>query len=864
MEKYCGNTVKYCLTAAGCTLVALLVIFGVTGILPGGDRTFLYGDAFVQYVPIIKLFLRHLFGGESLIYSFEAGMGMPTIALYAYYCLSPFNLLFMLVQDPDAACFIVFAAKLMSASAAMAFLLHRNRNVSLKTAAVLSNAYVLCGFVMTFSFGLIFFDMMIIMPILLWALIRFVKTGKWIALCIIYFLSFVIHFYSAYMLGIFSFVLYLCYGVAEYGKDMKRWGSGVLKYCLSAFLAVMLSAPVLLPAAMELFGHLGADSTVLESLSLGIPEFIAAFYPGAEVSTSAYNTVPMLYFGLLPLIFYIAFFLDKEKGMKEKMIAAVPAAFLVICSFWESAYIFMHAFDAPDGYCFRFSWLFGFWIIYVAAEEAERIAENRHTALISLALLLLYIVVMAIRAVVPSEVAPAISDVLIGVAFLLVYAGILWMRNKERDLTIVLGLVFLAETICNGIITQSAYTEDKSRDGGYYGIWREQGNIAMQKIAGEEQKDSSEFYRVYYGNPPFGNISMLYGFRGLGWFLSIENENVRALMDALGYATSSRTVQDYGSTALTRMLFSQKYSICCGSFYGEQPENMSFEKNERTLPPAYLVPVQIKDLELIKKEPFAAQEQLAEALTGEAYDIWNVGEKPYTAETEHMSITPYDEGIYLQRETEGVLGKTVFSFDTGGDDQVYVYVSRDEYSADDPDSPLLFSDEDMGGLINRPRLFMPRIFPASKKEDGGWQCYLYMTGWGYGLVDYSKLFYATLNDSELDRLYEDLLDSGIKLSFASESQWRGTVEVEDDRAVLLTTIPYDEGWEIYADGEKFESLSLLEGAFLGAELPKGSYELSIVFRNKWILPGLLCGVAGIIILSVFYLTERRMRLEHSG
>lgn len=858
MEKDRGTTAKYCLAAAGCTLAALLVIFGVNGILPGGDRTFLYGDAFVQYVPIIKLFLRHLFGGESLLYSFEAGMGMPTIALYAYYCLSPFNLLFLLVQDPDAACFIVFAAKLMSASAAMAFLLHRNRDVSLKTAAVLSNAYVLCGFVMTFSFGLIFFDMMIIMPILLWALIRFVKTGKWIALCIIYFLSFVIHFYSAYMLGVFSFVLYLCYGVAEYGKDMKRWGSSILKYCLSVFLAVLLSAPVLLPAAMELFGHLGTDSTVLESLSLGIPEFITAFYPGASVSASAYNTVPMLYFGLLPLVFYIVFFADKEKEMKEKIIAAVPAVFLLICCFWKSAYIFMHAFDAPDGYCFRFSWLFGFWIIYVAAEEAERIAESRRAAVISLVLLLLYIAVTAIRTA-SAEGAPAISDALMGAAFLLAYAGILWLRNKERDLLIVLGLVFLAETVCNGIITQSAYTGDKSRDGGYYAIWREQAGIAMQYMAEEEQKDGSEFYRVYYGNPPFGNVSMLYGFRGLGWFLSIENENVRALLDTLGYATSSRTVQDYGSTALTRMLFSQKYSINGGSFYDEHPESMTVEKNERTLPPAYLVPAQITDLELVKKDPFSAQEQLAEALTGEGYDIWNVGEEPYTAEPEQMSLIPYEEGVYLQREAEGVLGSTVLSFGADVEDQVYVYVSRDEYSADDPDSPLIFSDEDMGGLINRPRLFMPRIFPASKKEDGGWQCFLYMTGWGYELVDYSKLFYASLNDSELDRLYEDLSDGGIELSAASEAQWHGRVAVKDDRAVLLTTIPYDEGWEIYADGEKLKSLSLLEGAFLGAELPKGSHELNIVFKNKWILPGLMCGAAGIIMLSVFYLAERRKR-----
>ena len=227
-------------------------------------------------------------------------------------------------------------------------------------------------------------------------------------------------------------------------------------------------------------------------------------------------------------------------------------------------------------------------------------------------------------------------------------------------------------------------------------------------------------------------------------------------------------------------------------------------------------------------------------------------------QTEQMDLIPYEEGVYLQRDPEGGVGTTVFSFGDG-EEQVYVYVARDEYSADDPNSPLLFSDADLGGLINRPRLFMPRIFPASKNENGEWECRLYMTDWGYELVDYKDLYYAGINEAEAERLYDKLSAGGMKVDFASSDRLRGTVELKDDEAVLFTTVPYDKGWEISVDGSKAESISLLDGAFLGVKLGKGVHEIDISFKNGWVLPGALCGVAGIFILAAFYLAGRRKR-----
>ncbi len=857
MKKSISEAIKYILSAVGVTMAAILIIFGVNGILPGGDRNFVYGDAIDQFVPVIKMYLRHLFGGEGLAYSFETGLGMPTVALYAYYCLSPFNLLFLLIDDPDISYFVVFSAKLISASATMAYLLYKRREISAVSAAILSTAYVLCGFVLNFMFGIIFFDMMIIMPVLLLALIRFVETGRWIALCIVYSLSFMIHFYSAYMLGIFSFVLFLCYAAQYYGKDRAKWIKGSIRYCICVAFAIMIASPVLLPTAIELFSHLGSDHSTLESFRVSPLDSFSCFFPG--FSTTAYNKVPVVYCGLLPVLFFVTFFLCGEGDRRKKILAAVPIVFLLICSFWKPAYLIMHAFDAPDGYCFRFSWLIGFWIIYIAAEEYEKTMRGRTGGIIAILLALMYFAFMMIKDFIPTEGEPYFSVQRggIGTAFLLLYVCIMWLGKIKEKSVRLLNLVFFTEILCNGVITESAFIKDNSRNGAYYAIWREQADEMMGYISAEEQKDSSLFYRVQFDNDPIGNISMLCGVNGLGCFLTIENERIRDVLGTLGYATSPSMVQDYGSTEITRMLLSQKYSAEFGSFYSEHPEQYDIQKNALVLPPAYMVSESIVNTELVKKDPFSAQEQLAEVMTGETYELWRRREDAYTVQCEYMSWVPYDDGVFLQRESDTEDGKMTYRFTDNGEEQLYIYLSRDPDSTDDKYSPLLFSNRDRGGLFNRPRLLCKRIMPAAKNADGEWEFYLYMPKWGYAQVAYQNLYAAGLDRQELKRLYDRLSAGGIELSYVSESEWRGSVEAKEDCPILFTTIPYDEGWEVYADGRKTETLSLLEGAFLGVRLEAGRHEIRFVYGNRRILYGALIGAVG--ILGIIGITLRRTK-----
>ncbi len=839
------------------TISIITIIYGINGTLPGGRRTFISGDALVQYVPIIKLFLRKLIKGDSLLYSFEIGMGMPTVALYAYYCLSPFNILFLIVDDLDVACYLVYTVKLTCASVAMTVLLQKTRNIPILSSAVFSNAYVLCGFVLNFSYGLIFLDMFILMPIILLAMNRFIKTGKWGGLCCVYALSFMIHFYSAYIIGIFSFVVFADNIWFVYGKKTQRIKDIIIKYFLCLFLAILISGPIIIPVAIELFTHIGTDSTIIGNFRTSMIDFVSGFFPG--VSQKAYNSIPFMYSGIIPIMILLLIFLNKRMCWKKKIFIVVPLLFLSLCCFWRPAYLMIHAFDAPDGYCYRFSWLFGFWIIYVVAGDYDSVVNSKKKTVI-VVVTAISVCMLAILWKIVNRSDQNSNELIYMYVFIIIglYIIVLFVFHKKdiRNVILIMNIFIIGETAINGVIVENNFVDDVTRDGAYYQIWREQFDIALKSISESEADENTPFYRIHYGNGVCDNVSMLYGYHGLGWFLTIENERVRMLMDALGYATSPRKAEDYGSTQFTRMLFSQKYSIECSSYFGGHPEQFSISKNSEILPPFFMVSDLLAGYDIKKGDPFLAQVDLAQAMTGKRFSFWNKKEDKYQILKDGANLYTIPNGFLLKRDINNVNGKIWFCFEDEDEENLYVYISSKEKSADDIRAPLVFSEMDAGGLTNAPRLTCPHIMPIAKNSIGKWEFYILMQESGYVTSEYDELYASSFDEKEFMNCFNELNSGSQELTYISDTEWRGQIQSTKECPILLTTIPYDQGWNIYVDGDKVEKIALLNGAFIGARLSPGVHDICILYNNVWIHIGNMIGIIGIIILGVIFGLKR--------
>jgi uncharacterized membrane protein YfhO len=84
----------FCFPVAG-----MMVYMLVAGCTPFGSNTMLYSDMYHQYFPFFKAFRENLLSGDSLLYSWDVGLGLDYLGLFAYYLASPLNLLSILVPE---------------------------------------------------------------------------------------------------------------------------------------------------------------------------------------------------------------------------------------------------------------------------------------------------------------------------------------------------------------------------------------------------------------------------------------------------------------------------------------------------------------------------------------------------------------------------------------------------------------------------------------------------------------------------------------------------------------------------------------------------------------------------------------------
>ena len=77
-----------------------MINMAVEHVYPFGSRSFLYQDACDQYPGILKIFLEWLHSGDKGSFIWERGLGIDIVLNMFYYCMSPFNII-AIVLGPD-------------------------------------------------------------------------------------------------------------------------------------------------------------------------------------------------------------------------------------------------------------------------------------------------------------------------------------------------------------------------------------------------------------------------------------------------------------------------------------------------------------------------------------------------------------------------------------------------------------------------------------------------------------------------------------------------------------------------------------------------------------------------------------------
>lgn len=819
---------KYGALAAGLTACAAVMIFSLAGRLIGGSYTFVRGDLPGQYVPMIHQFLNALFGPEDLDYSFFVSMGMPTMGVYAYYCLSPFNLIYLLIADINLASVFAVIGKLCLAAFTFQWFMRKFlKNNSLSTVAF-SMAYALCGYTVTYYFNILFLDSIYMLPVIMGLVILFVKEGKWRAMTAAYAYLFLVNFYIAYMVGFFSLIFLIALMVAEYGRSWKRYVMTGIRFAGAVILAALMGAVFLVPAAYDLLIAGAPDATDFSHLRLTFWDLYGNLFLGQMQTTK--GIFPMIYCGIGAVFLVPLFFAGKRTGKKEKTVAAVLFAFLLLCSFWPLGYRFLHCFDAPDYFGYRFAFLFSFLLTAVGCAQWNRAEDAEPKKLIMIAALnivIYYLLYLWQGHSLEEEYQSASilgwefnSFFLVLFCLLMCYAG----RGKEskRKAEKLLIILMMSELVLNGFfcVNRVGYLP-----GDYKVIYNNWMDSAEETIRAIREEDDG-IYRIRYRNTVAQDQSMQFDYMDIPYFSSIENWRLRETLGLLGYSVSPRIVSDIGGTPVTEMLFAQRYTVMAKYPWEMDTAVQEFYKNETALGFGYMVKEGFQDI-ILQENALDNLNLVLQGMTGE--DI--VCMIPYTGDiqlkSENMVFGMTAEDTYAlhkENETEASARLTYrITFDPVY--MSYAYFSQD-ISIKDTSMPMLYGGNGPGVYLTAPAVLQ------MQRGDDGDSISIVMDeststeGW------YRNHYFAYYDPAALQEAYEALKDHQLVIQDRRGSYLRGTVEVPEDKTLLFISIPYDKGWKIYVDGVETETAALLNGTFLGIKLAPGTHEIEMIYQSR--------------------------------
>lgn len=137
-----------------------------------------------------------------------------------------------------------------------------------------------------------------------------------------------------------------------------------------------------------------------------------------------------------------------------------------------------------------------------------------------------------------------------------------------------------------------------------------------------------------------------------------------------------------------------------------------------------------------------------------------------------------------------------------------------------------------------------------------------MTKFTYDTVYLPKeVYFAYYNKDQFEKVYDELKTGQMEVKDYGNEYVKAHIDVNEEGKILFTSIPYDEGWEIKVNGETVEPIGLLDDAFLGIKLNKGSYDIEFKYHVPGFRTGLIISIISLIVLLLLFVVNPQISVK---
>lgn len=847
-----GQTrLKFYILAVLMPILLVSALFAIMGIAPFGAHNLLVSDLSTQYLQFLAELKRQLAHFSFSGYSFLMSIGDSLVPIYAYYLLSPLNviiLFFSTAKLPIAIDLIIWLKLIMCAVSMSAFLGQKYRQYDLM-AIYGGLAYGLCGFVAMYFYDLMWLDALIWLPIMIYGLEKLFYEGKGGLYVFSLIVIIMTNFYMGYIICIFN-VLYVAYLIKKdqpikltfsQSIDVNRKPLGwFLWYSL---LSAMVSAVVLIPTALGMLATGKKDLLISNFLFRGTFGFSFPVNLGVGGNDFAGRLAhnPSFFTGTLFIIGTIVYFFSQRISKRDKQSAGILIGGIFVGMWFLPLNTIWHMFQQPAGFPFRMVFLFSFAIIMVVYEgymqgmfsETKLLVRSGLGLGIAIAIGYLFAQIEQRKMTAYTfDIAQlSVHPIVLGfaIAFIIVTViAMIGVGRHHRMSKIFLGIILMFELGLNFLIATDGAPLGNQQD-------FERTYTKSTKLIGAVEKryrDDNGFYRFTVINEPFRHLfkvpyngyndSFLFRNHGISSYSSTLNANTHHVLGNLGFSTRNiRRIDMLGGTAITNYFFGLKYSYFIGDHGNNQ---LTVRKDAAGL--GFMANNRIQNLNLKHDQAFTNLNQFTQAVSGD-HNQYLV--KP-TIMTESRQVHRdfFEYRIQFRANTTGphylyIPGVRLY------DVRFYVNGQRLSTLYSSLGTEMVPMGELQKGQTSTLTIHSASELPSLSNDLSG------------------------VDTAEFDKVISYSKQHKFKLKHQNKlnehgSHFEGTVNVGRQAQTLVITIPFDKGWHVSVDG-KPQPLKKVADGLTGVQLTPGFHRVAFNYHVKGLLFGATLSLIGLLCLS---------------
>ena len=799
------------------------------GITYNGELTPLIYDMNAQYMPFMTSLRYVLNGDNSIFFNWSVSLGGDYLSLFAYYLASPLNLLTVLwdVEQMPQAIYVITLIKIglcgLTFQTFLRFGLAKRKSSYVNI--VFASCYSLMSYNIVYSMCLMWLDGVILLPLVLLGVEKLFEGKKGAVYFFSIFGCFYCNFYISYMVGIFTAVYFLTCVLRYWEKGcVKQMLVKAGRFTLLTLTALGLTLPMVLPALLSFAKGKGIATAGEEinpaAYQFSFLELLKKMLP-QQFDSIEYDGLPSIYCGSLIVLLAIIYLFVRIRW-REKisyfLLLVLPFMGFVI----PKLDIAWHGFQIPHCFPYRYAFLFSIGMIICAFNCYQYI--KLHIGL---------------------------TPHFCKIVFL-----------SASYLTV--------ELFLNGSFSVGALHEKPS----YYLKQNFEGEyLSLKPIAEEAKTKDPEFFRIGEQLTKVGsNFSFLYNYPGTEYFGSMMNYPINQFLNRLGKTDTYYLQTIEGVEPFTQCFLGIKYLLTPwqveNCVYQDITDEQLSDKileyyNEYACSLGMLIDREgFSEGELLAETSYENANNLAKLLTGEQEEIYSCIDLqvedaliPMEGGERYLAVSFYgEENAKLYLDIMGRWVKESGLISQGQED------ADDQMGDEETNKEAALYIELDGKTVYRGKttIYFPRGIDLGRIPKTGGHTLVFRYPEELNLSSIQLYFQ---NEDVLKQNLEILQSrqmTGVKLH---KNGAAGKV-LAADHSSLITSLPYDEGWNVYVDGIRANYQKALD-AFLMVDIPPGEHTVEFWYIPKGFREGCVLAAISLLVIVIYCGMKRKQNVNIS-